>query len=337
VQRFSDHEDIVFDLAYSPDGLTAASVEFGALRLWDLATGTEIQRVELPARFWRVIYTPNGGTALLTPFDGGAVIQVDLTTGELIQRLGDEGKFAEHLGRVSGIEVSPDGRMALSGAMGEDITEESGQRTLALWDLESGELRMRLETGPVYSVDISPDGQTALSGGNYSLTLWDLESGEAIRQIEGHNNLVWDVVYSPDGKSALSGSWDSSLILWDLQSGEIIHRLLGHSDIVRAVAISSDGKLGVSGSRDGTLILWDLESGEAIRRYRGHNGTVNSVAFSPDGSKVLSGAADGVMIEWRVDATLEELTAWTQANRYLYDLSCSERAQYGVEPLCEED
>ena len=104
----------------------------------------------------------------------------------------------------------------------------------------------------------------------------------------------------------------------------------------RVGRVSPDGRTAVSGSKDGTLILWDLESGEALRRYHGHSGRLNSVDFSPDGRTVLSGADDGVMIEWCIDDTLEELTAWTQANRYLYELTCSERAQYGVEPLCEE-
>lgn len=85
----------------------------------------------------------------------------------------------------------------------------------------------------------------------------------------------------------------------------------------------------------GTLILWDLETGEAIRRYHGHTDNVNSVEFSPDGQKVLSGGADGLMIEWRVDETLEELVSWVEANRYLPELTCSQRAQFNVQPLCE--
>jgi WD40 repeat protein len=143
------------------------------------------------------------------------------------------------------------------------------------------------------------------------------------------------VAYSPDGKTALSASWDSTLILWDVETGEVIHRLLGHQDIVMGVAFHPDGRLAISGSRDGTLILWDLETGEAIRRYRGHTGFLNSVAFSSDGRRALSGATDGLMIEWRIDDTLEELIDWTIANRYLYELTCSERDLFNIEPLCE--
>ena len=337
VRRFSDHESGIRDVAFSPDGRTAISVEIWAVHLWDLEKGSEIRRIELPARGGEVAFTPDGSTALVTLFEDGGVIQLDIATGQQIQRLGSEGEFSEHPGKVSAIAVSPDGKTALSGALGTATGEAYEQRTLTLWDLESGEVSLRIQTGAVFSVDISPDGWTALSGGGGNLiTLWDLATGEAIRRFKGHTNLVWDVAYSPDGKTALSGSWDTSLIRWDLESGEIIHRFLGHSDIVRGIAISHDGRTAVSGSRDSTLILWDLATGEALRRYRGHSGMVNSVAFSPDGRSVLSGAEDGLMIQWRIDDTLEELTSWTQKNRYLAEMTRSERAQYGVEPLCEE-
>jgi hypothetical protein len=41
------------------------------------------------------------------------------------------------------------------------------------------------------------------------------------------------------------------------------------------------------------------------------------------------------MIEWRIDNTLEELVAWTEENRNLQELTCSEREQFNIEPLCE--
>jgi hypothetical protein len=32
---------------------------------------------------------------------------------------------------------------------------------------------------------------------------------------------------------------------------------------------------------------------------------------------------------------MDELTDWTEANRFLPELTCSERARYNIEPLCE--
>ncbi len=193
---------------------------------------------------------------------------------------------------------------------------------------------MEYEAQEVYGLDISPDGGRALVVDDGLIEL-DLETGEEIRRLDGHENLVVDVEYSPDGKTALTSSWDSTLILWDLESGEIIHRLRGHFDHVRQLAIHPDGKTAISGSRDGTLILWDLERGEEIRRYLGHSAQINDLAFSPDGGYALSTDSEGLMIEWRIDDTLEELVTWAEANRSLRELTCTEREQFNIEPLCE--
>ncbi len=326
------------DVAYSPDGRTAVSVELtGELYLWDLETGDMLRRIELPDFGWNVVYSPDGKSAIVTLFNG-EVIQYNLSTGEEIQRLGGESEADGHLSDeiIDAIAISPDGKTVLTGSQNNDELDLFG-RTLILWDLGSGEQLTAFETGmAVFTVDLSPDGRTGLSGGDDNkMVLWDLESGQALHEFEGHEGFVWDLAYSPDGKTALSASWDNTLILWDLTSGEIIHRLLGHQDNVRNVAFHPDGRKAVSGSSDNTLILWDLETGEAIRSYRGHSGRINGLAFSPDGQKVLSGANDGMLIEWRIDDNLEELTAWTEANRYLPELTCSERAQFNIEPLCE--
>jgi WD40 repeat protein len=258
----------------------------------------------------------------------GDVIHYDLSTGAEIKRFGGENDGDGHYTFVGGVAITPDGKAVLTGAQGEE-------RNLFLWDLASGEQLMEFEQPQVFSVDVSPDGRTALSAGN-ELIMWDLESGNEIATLgEGDETGGWDIAFSPDGKTAIAAKPDSTLILWDLESGEIIHHLLGHHDWVRAVAFHPDGRLAASGSRDGTLILWDLENGEAIRRYHWHTGNVNSVDFSPDGQRMLSGGEDGLLIEWRVDDTLEELTDWVEDNRYVRELTCSERSQYNIQPLCE--
>jgi len=60
------------------------------------------------------------------------------------------------------------------------------------------------------------------------------------------------------------------------------------------------------------------------------------VAFTPDGRQALSGAADGTVREWQVDASQEALLTWIEANRYVPELTCEQRAQYQIMPLCEE-
>jgi WD40 repeat protein len=118
------------------------------------------------------------------------------------------------------------------------------------------------------------------------------------------------VAFSPDGKLALSGSWDKTLKLWDVSSGREIRSLTGHSEPVTAVAFSPDGKLALSGSSDDTLKLWDISSGREIRSLTGHSSNVSSVAFSPDGKLALSGSRDGSTRLWNVQTGEEIAQMW---------------------------
>jgi WD40 repeat protein len=47
--------------------------------------------------------------------------------------------------------------------------------------------------------------------------VWDVESGRELRTLEGHSNLVSGVAVTPDGKLAVSASWDKTLKVWDVR------------------------------------------------------------------------------------------------------------------------
>jgi WD40 repeat protein/DNA-binding SARP family transcriptional activator len=172
-------------------------------------------------------------------------------------------------------------------------------------------------TGWVNTVVFGPEGTTALSGsGDGTLFLWDVETGQAIRRLEGHTGGVNDIALSPDtgegggGLTALSGSDDSTLILWDVATGEAIRRFRGHSGGVNSVAFSPDAQTGtggltaLSGSDDTTLILWDVTTGEVFRRFEGHVYEVEGVEFMLDGSTVLS-AGGNTLRMWDLETGAE--------------------------------
>jgi len=85
----------------------------------------------------------------------------------------------------------------------------------------------------------------------------------------GHSHWVKSVAFSPDGKTALSGSWDNTVKWWDLSSCRVIKSLEAHSSSVDSVAFSPDGKTALSGSWDTTTRLWNLKTGKEIIRLVG--------------------------------------------------------------------
>jgi WD40 repeat protein len=68
----------------------------------------------------------------------------------------------------------------------------------------------------------------------------------------------------PNGKLAVSGSWDKTLKVWDLESGEVIANFIGESEL-DAVAIAPDGLTIIAGEHSGRLHFLRLEGVSAIR------------------------------------------------------------------------
>src|SRR5262245_12349472 len=111
----------------------------------------------------------------------------------------------------------------------------------------------------------------------------------AVLKVQGGQ--VYDVTFSPDGKTLAAACNDGSVELWDLLTSKRRTTLRGHAWPVGVVAFSPDGKLLATGAMDGTLKLWNLAAGKEkaalIERTDEVNSfnlrTVNSLAFSPDG------------------------------------------------------
>jgi hypothetical protein len=139
-----------------------------------------------------------------------------------------------------------------------------------------------------------------------------------IRTLTGHGSWVLSVAVTPDGKCAVSASWDRTLRVWDLDSGQPIATLTGHESSVNAVAVTPDGKRAVSASDDRTLRVWDLDSGQPIATLTGHESSVRSVAVTPDGKRAVSASSDRTLRVWDLHsgqpiATLSGHEDWVNA------------------------
>jgi WD40 repeat protein len=151
------------------------------------------------------------------------------------------------------------------------------------------------------SVAVSPDGRRIVSASpDKTVAVWDLESGTRIHQLIGHQSVVNSVVVSPDGRRIVSGSWDRTVAVWDLESGARIHHLIGHQGWVNSVAVSPDGRRIVSASDDKTVAVWDFESGTRLATLA-LDGSILSVAWHRDGRLILAGdsAGDLYRLEYR--------------------------------------
>ena len=274
-------------IAWSPDDRRLASAwDDRALRVWEVETGKEQQRLDgHTGRVWAACWSPDGHW-LASGSDDRTVRIWDAETGRERSRL--EG----HTDIVFSVCWSPDGRWLASG---------SDDRQVRIWDAVSGQERRRLDghTGAVESVSWSPDSRLLASGSaDHSVRIWETDSGAVRQRLDGHGGLVCSVCWSPDGRSLASGCSDSAVRIWDTDSGHVRRRLAGHIGSVDAVSWSWDGRRLVSGSFDQSVRIWDADSGKELRRLEGHTGRVSSVCWSPDGSWLASGSNDRTVRIW---------------------------------------
>lgn len=114
----------------------------------------------------------------------------------------------------------------------------------------------------------------------------------------GHEDTVFSVAYSPDGRLLATASQDGTARLWDAATGKTLQVLRGHSTEVTSVAFAPDGRRLASGNEDRTIRIWDAVTGDSVRVLEGHKDHVLAIAFSPDGRLLASGGRDRTVRIW---------------------------------------
>jgi WD40 repeat protein len=304
-------------LAFSPDGqwLATRGVEEAGgaqtLRLWPLpdSGSDEVKTLALPAErgsIQNLVFDPQG--RFLFTVGGGDRAYIVPLDGSPPRKL--EG-FSDHT-RLLGAAVSPSGRrVATAFSFGR------GSRTLRVWDLETGELRLfdlpegsSSNTGQERGIlDLAfADESTLYTAGDGGVRRWNLESGAdelVFATKPGHDVTM---ALRPDGRTALvhEGQLGNPEACGPV---EILDLATGGTRTFPAIAdgcsasrrsktvLDASGTVAASGDREGIVRVGRMSGGEP-HLLVGHDGPVGSVAISPDRRWIASTGEDGTMRLW---------------------------------------
>jgi hypothetical protein len=213
----------------------------------------EIRKFEGPAgdEVLSVTFSPDGKT-LAVGYRNQTVRLWDAEQAKVASEL-------KYPGPVAALAYSQDGKTLAAGGAGKIVIYDpiKGQELR-----QFGPKKGTLPT--VASIAFSPDGRTLATGSfDGMIRLWDAITGEKLKELEGHQNVVYALAFSGDGRNLASGSFDRTVKLWEVFSGQPINTWKGHYGSVGSVAMTPNGRMVVSGSADTNLILWDV-TGRAV-------------------------------------------------------------------------
>jgi pleiotropic regulator 1 len=197
-----------------------------------------------------------------------------------------------HLGWVRALAVEPGNEWFASGA---------GDRTIKIWDLASGNLRLTL-TGHISTVRglaVSPRHPYLFSCGEDKMVkCWDLETNKVIRHYHGHLSGVYTLSLHPTLDVLVTGGRDGVARVWDMRTRSNIHVLSGHKGTVSDLKCQEADPQVITSSLDSTVRLWDLAAGKTMGVLTHHKKGVRALALHPKEFTFASGSA-GSIKQWK--------------------------------------
>ena len=188
-------------LAFSFDGrYLAAANDAWNIHVWDVPTRKETHVLSTDGQFPMSLTFSADGKVLVAGFSTG---QIKLWR---LDRPSEVATFLGHDWQVRGLAFLPDRYTLISTITG-----------ICFWDIRTGQEnapKLNTKAASVFCVASSPDGRRFATGASDGLIkIWDAASHQELATLRGHEDLIRNLAFTPDGDHLVSVS-KSRLRVW---------------------------------------------------------------------------------------------------------------------------
>jgi WD40 repeat protein len=294
IARLTGHNAAIFALsADSEMRYFLSGAGDGWVVRWDFET-PELGRLLAKAdtQIFSMLHLPDRRTVVVGNMNGG-VHWIDLDQPEATRNI------AQHRKGVFGIVRAGDQAFTIGGEGG--ITRWSIDKRRPLETL-------RLSNQSLRGIDYCAQrGELAVGASDNAIYLLDAATLN-VRQIlaQAHENSVFVVRYTPDGRYLLSGGRDAHLKVWDLErEAAPVHAQPAHWFTINDIVFHPEGRWFATASRDKTIKIWNPDNFQLLKvlesaRDRGHLNSVNRLLWSSYRDYLVSAGDDRGIIVWEV-------------------------------------
>jgi WD40 repeat protein len=205
------HADLIYGLAFSPDGKTLATTGYDRLiKLWDVSSGKEIRTLKDHSdTVYGLAFSPDG-TLLASAAADRAVKIWDVASGTRLYSLGDATDW------LYALAWSPDGKHVAAGGV---------DKSIRVWEVTptGGKLVQSVfaHEGPVLKLVYTPDGKTLYSlGEDRVVKAWDTAKLSEKKVFAKQPEAALALAVRSDQKQLALGRYDGVLLLIDAETGK---------------------------------------------------------------------------------------------------------------------
>lgn len=303
-QQLSLPDDLVVDVAFSPDGVRVATAHAGGeARLFRAADGLPLGLYEFPV----TPAVPSPAVAFVndvligsSPGQRPQLWRPEMSW-ELERTIGAVDAPEILSDRVTAIDFHPDG---LTLAAGSGPPSRSGQ--VKMFAVDSGALLRDfgdVHSDTVLGLAFSPAGELlASSAADKTIRLLDVASGSVVRSMEGHTHHVLGIDWQHDGLTLASAGADQTVKLWDPETGQQRRTISGFGTEATALTFVAETNQLAAASAAGKVQISNAADGKTVKTFDAAGDFLYCVAVTPKGTHVFSGGHSGTVKVWNIES-----------------------------------